>query len=300
MLGIPFSSLASRPSYYQGFARSAGESAFPQRWKGLRAALVPALGPTGMTLHDVSGHHSTGTLTNMDPATDWVIGGSRLAPGYALDFDGSNDQVDILKNASTDVGNVFTIMATILARDVMTADRQGVYSTRRTSDAGSWQLEVGSINGQDRAFGMTGPGTFIVVSPANSLVVGQWHRVVVMKFGSGATDTRIFLDGIELTPSSQSALNTIDSVDQPLIGEGTNGGQLFNGLISNVLLYDRILRTREVVVDYEKPMAMWQRRVDMIWKVPAGAGGRIMSSLVSHGGLVGQGGIAGFGGGLAG
>lgn len=38
---------------------------------------------------DASGNANHGTLTNMDPATDWVAGQN----GWALDFDGSNDYV---------------------------------------------------------------------------------------------------------------------------------------------------------------------------------------------------------------
>jgi len=74
----------SRPSFKQGFARSAGESAAPNLWKGLRAAWVPALGPTGGTLFDVSGNKNSGVLTDMDPATDWITENDN----HVLDMDG--------------------------------------------------------------------------------------------------------------------------------------------------------------------------------------------------------------------
>jgi len=73
-----------RPSYGQGFARSAGESAYPKFWEGLIGAWVPELGPTGNTLIDVSGFGHHGTLTLMDPSSDWVIGANQRAPGYAF------------------------------------------------------------------------------------------------------------------------------------------------------------------------------------------------------------------------
>src|SRR3989344_4032944 len=40
---------------------------------------------------DRSGNGNTGTLTNMDPLTDWVNGAT--STGQALDFDGSDDYV---------------------------------------------------------------------------------------------------------------------------------------------------------------------------------------------------------------
>lgn len=71
-----------------------------QLYQSLRDGLVGAwspaaqgrtIGATGTLLPDLSGRGKHGTLTNMDPATDWVTTG-----GYpALDFDGSNDYVNL-------------------------------------------------------------------------------------------------------------------------------------------------------------------------------------------------------------
>ncbi len=49
------------PSWQQGFARYAGESEDPSAWKGLAAHYATSLGPTGLTLRDVSGRHKHGT-----------------------------------------------------------------------------------------------------------------------------------------------------------------------------------------------------------------------------------------------
>ena len=95
------------PSFSSGFARSAGESAHTGLWKGLVGAWVPALGPTGETLRDVSGHHNHGTLdADMDPATDWVM----TEHGAVLDFDGTNDDVVIPSNQSMDVEHITMMM----------------------------------------------------------------------------------------------------------------------------------------------------------------------------------------------
>jgi len=87
----------SRPSYTQGFARSAAESAYPNLWNGLVGAWIPPLGPTGLTVRDVSGWGNQGTLTDMDPATAWA----KTEKGWALDFDGAArlDSVDIMDPA---------------------------------------------------------------------------------------------------------------------------------------------------------------------------------------------------------
>ena len=53
-------------------------------------------GSGATTAADTSGNGNNGTLTNMDPATDWVNGKF----GKALDFDGSDDYVDATKISS--------------------------------------------------------------------------------------------------------------------------------------------------------------------------------------------------------
>ena len=57
--------------------------------QGLVGAWCPSLGASGYRLMDRSGYGNHGTLTNMDPETDWISDGK-----LALDFDGSNDYVN--------------------------------------------------------------------------------------------------------------------------------------------------------------------------------------------------------------
>lgn len=57
---------------------------------GLVGAWCPSVsGWGGTVLRDLSGYGNHGTLTNMDPATDWVVSEGK----QALDFDGSDDYV---------------------------------------------------------------------------------------------------------------------------------------------------------------------------------------------------------------
>lgn len=78
-------------SYHTGFAPRDGYPAYPELWRGCVGAWAPCLGPTGLTLRDWSGRQNHGTLTNMVPGDDWVVGGGR----YALDFDGTDDYASV-------------------------------------------------------------------------------------------------------------------------------------------------------------------------------------------------------------
>jgi hypothetical protein len=71
-----------------GFARSRSEALHPRLFPDAGWWCPSLQSPGGTRLHDLRGGN-WGTLTNMDPASDWVVNGGRLA----LDFDGSNDFV---------------------------------------------------------------------------------------------------------------------------------------------------------------------------------------------------------------
>ena len=73
-----------------GFARSRSEALYPRLFPDAGWWCPSLQSPGGTRLHDLRGGN-WGTLTNMDPASDWVVNGGK----YALDFDGSNDHVMI-------------------------------------------------------------------------------------------------------------------------------------------------------------------------------------------------------------
>lgn len=74
------------PSYSQGFAKSAWESANPQLWRGLVGAWMPGLGNSGDTLFDWSGygHHGIFGGTRGSEYPEWVM----KPGGYAIESPG--------------------------------------------------------------------------------------------------------------------------------------------------------------------------------------------------------------------
>lgn len=70
------------------------QPAYPWAWEGCVAAYAPALGRQGNTLYDWSGYGNHGTLTNIDPATDYAAANIKGQSCYGLDFDGSSSRVD--------------------------------------------------------------------------------------------------------------------------------------------------------------------------------------------------------------
>lgn len=67
--------------------------------RGLVGYWSPWVGATGFRLLDRTRYANHGTLTSMDPPTDWVGANILGKSGRVLDFDGSNDRIETLSVA---------------------------------------------------------------------------------------------------------------------------------------------------------------------------------------------------------
>ena len=88
------------------------ELRWPGLWRGCVRKWGPLLGSTGLTLRDWSVFGGHGTLTNMDPSSDWVTSSGH----YALDFDGTNDFATTTRNSALTISNDLTIEFWIVMR----------------------------------------------------------------------------------------------------------------------------------------------------------------------------------------
>ncbi len=73
----------ARPSYASGYATCAAESAYPELWRKLRHAWVPALGPSGRIIDLIGKNH--GTPNGGTPST---------SKGFGFEFTASSSDVD--------------------------------------------------------------------------------------------------------------------------------------------------------------------------------------------------------------
>lgn len=247
-----------RPSYQQGYARNASESENPGSWSGLVGAWVPTLGPTGSTLRDISGYGNHGTLTLMDPATDWVIGGNPRIPGYALDFDGDNDHVRLGTNQLAWSDSSFSILVWIYPRALTL---QSVVHLGNDSDnteiemrfRGNGKFEVLYYNGT--TFGLF-DGNGGTEPPLN-----QWSYVAGT-FNKDTGEWNYYLNGIpDKTVTDDVAIDLGNGIDNLIGALNTFPQRNFNAIISNVHIYNRTLTADEIWQDYNDPLAMFRRRM---------------------------------------
>jgi hypothetical protein len=146
-------------SVQSGFARSALDAMFPRLFPHTGwwcPSLNPAMG--GSRLWDLSGMQNWGTITNMDPASDWVVSGGK----GALDFDGLDDVVTA--NLRTQATTQLTM--SVWAR-LRSTGGSGTGFSRLVSRANFSEFAMSyqgsglaiAINGTTNVFSYIAPGT---------------------------------------------------------------------------------------------------------------------------------------------
>lgn len=224
-------------------------SAYPQLWRGCVGAWCPSLGPSGARLHDYSRRMNWGTLTNMDPATDWVIDGGQ----YALDFDGSDDMVEC-NHAPIDGLTLFALSAWV--RPSSTAARRTVlnqylYDPSASNEVG-WFLDMLS-GGTIRGAAVTSQGDYRFADSTLALSTSRWNHVLCVR--SAQQTVTVFVDGVQQATNSGvvGTLASITNTQTFQIGGEADRGSAFgafsqdwSGQIDDVRLYNRALSVAEI------------------------------------------------------
>lgn len=171
-------------------------------------------GRGGTVWRDLTGRHD-GTLTTMDPATDWVRAGDRPGGFGALDFDGSNDHVDVglmgtlsLNLAKTTVSvwvrTSSSAIQTILGTLTTTASRS-FYALRfnldpiaGTNDTGEIQFYLRQNSSKNVGGGVTSD---------TGISDGNWHHIVAT-LDYQATIITLYIDGQSQTIAYAAQDNT--------------------------------------------------------------------------------------------
>lgn len=203
------------------------------------------------TAADSSGNGNNGTLTNMDPATDWVAG----EIDNALDFDGTNDYVTM--------GNILTSEITALPVSVSAwvyprTTQGGIFTLDDfTSDSNGRQGFKVALYGGTKISGMYYPCSGSAgscrcekVQNTGTLQLNAWNHVAVVF--TAYNNIKLYVNGIENSGTyyCSGTSNTINRGTFPArIGVITNyHGNTWrtNGVIDDVRVYNRDLTTDEI------------------------------------------------------
>jgi len=215
----------------------------------------------GTKVWDISGSRFHGSLTNMDPSTDWVPG---PFGGPALDFDGTNDEVDC--GATPAIQSLSRI--TVSCWFKVSAAGRGDLVSQWGSSAWHFLLEQGLT--ADRLKFWVGNGGDFANSGSGDTPLNQtdWFH------GVGTYDgavVRVYVNGVE--DSSNASIGQMDSVTSSTVRfSGTEDSNPHTGMIDEVRIYNRALTANEVVSLYRDPYLEFRRR-PVWWNAPVVAGG---------------------------
>ena len=215
---------------------------------GLVGAWCPSLGATAGTLLDRAGRNNHGTLTNMDPATDWVQSGGR----GALDFDGVNDFVSLGNSASL---NPTTAIS--LACWVRYSASVAIWCIGRDDATLGRSFALGVRASSDRVLSLQINGTQTI---ASSLAVPQntWTHLAIT--GSPGIGYRAYQDGVQTGSATWGA--PASTTGSTTIGARTYAGSqgYWAGQIDDAGIWARGLTPPEIQQLYRQGRGAWLRQ----------------------------------------
>ncbi|MCK4641104.1 MAG: T9SS type A sorting domain-containing protein [Candidatus Marinimicrobia bacterium] len=166
-------------------------------------------------------------------------------PGNALDFDGSNDYVNVGSDASFNVGNTLTIEAWVKPSNL--SGRYGIFSTRFDNSSGSFQLEIGPGAGSNRVV-VAGVGTYVAQTGDNAIAPNEWTHIAYTRGGTGAGTHTIYVNGVAQALVSDADYTFSNNGSNKVIASGTSGGQFLPGQIDELRVWS-VARTETQIRD---------------------------------------------------
>lgn len=169
----------------------------PELWEGL-VGCWPLQEGGGATAYDASGWGNDGTLTNMDPATDWVT----TPNGTGLDFDKSNDYIDIIASGTQlDFPGAFTISILMEPRSPGTGQQTLFLKSRNPENAAQYAVDIVNSTGKI-GFYLISLLPYPLVTSASAITTST--RRVDVTFDGVGTGT-VYVDGVFSASGTKSS-----------------------------------------------------------------------------------------------
>jgi len=194
---------------------------------------------SGTTASDYSSHGNDGTLTNMDPATDWV-------PGQidgALEFDGGTEYVLVPHDPSLSRTNQLTVAAWIYKGSTV-----GYDSVLSKGTSGNDQNYWFGTDDDKIAFGFY-HGGFEEFKFDPDLQIATWYHIAAT-YNIAKERVRVYLDGAEV--DNWATNKTLDTNTEDLYIGRSQHGEYWDGKLDDVRIYNRVLDPAEIQALYDE------------------------------------------------
>lgn len=250
------------PSYKQGWATH-GASAATYLWRGVEGAWPTFLGPTGNRLLDWEGKRNHGSLVNINPATDWVVG----KHGWVLNFNGSNAYVNYGNPKNLQITGELTIMSWV-KRDQPPTNAV-IFAKYGAAGQRSYMLYLGSTG--EALFLISGNGSNFIQAASDTVVSTNVYTHITGVYRP-STSVKVFIKGVvggEETTSIPSSI--FNSATDVRLGNSVGYDNPFPGWINGAVVWDRALSDAEILHLHLNPYAMFEYPISLdIFAVPGG------------------------------
>jgi len=190
---------------------------------------------SGSVLEDTSGNGNHGTIKG----PSWVEDPAGYE-GFALEFDGRDDWVEVLETTDLDGFTRFTVEAIIYPRDV------GIpIISKETAGEPSRSYNLHIDSGESQTFGfminLNGQDNPHVTTPPGMAIPGSWYHLAATFDG---TTERLYVDYDEVATLQRSG-SVNNSQAHLSIGKNWQGDRFFNGYLVALRISEDVLEPRQ-------------------------------------------------------
>ncbi len=262
--------LGLQPSFANGFARSPGESAYPDLWDRLAYGWAPSLGVQGKTVFDVV--QSRRPLVYGTSRTfSWVS----TRGGLAIHGDSSDN--DAAPSQAIDLSAVTKLSLAFWYSSITYLNSGGRLLVSDVSNsAGNFEIQPDWESGFFRVYVVTVSGAAANGSYFTRPTAGEWHHYVVTydRLASSQQVPAVYVDGVPQTLTQAQSDTTTAG------GFGNTVWSLFaswTGSLGDVFVYpNRLLSQSDAIAFYRgaSPLTLRDRK-KRVGIPPAAVGGPV-------------------------
>ena len=159
----------------------------------------------------------------------------------AMSFDGVDDYVDLGEDKPTDLTGDITISVWI------NPEGWGEYNYGHLISNGKF---ISCLYQPSGRLNFGSAGSVIVHTANNSIILNTWQHVLITRPSAG-TNTNIYINGVLSGTANQNSGTPEAGTTNTFIGNNNNGDRTFDGQISELKTYNRILSPEEITLLYE-------------------------------------------------
>ena len=172
------------------------------------------------------------TLAQFDPA---------LFNTYSVNFDGTNDYMDLGTSSSLNPSSALTISAWIYINGSGTGSLPTIYNSSKTSNGISGGIALAYTSNKIRFYlDTTGSSGWVYAESNSTISTGQWYHLVGTWDGSTVT---LYVDGTAQSKTVSASTIGYNTGSPAYIGRYSTN--YFQGLIDEVALFDSALSSTD-------------------------------------------------------